>query len=179
MVRGLIILGISIWGLSACEAEDPWQATCMLYEAYEDDDSVCDDIAPPKIIYEDMRDGLQGYYDGGDTIYVNEDLKGNDKFATIIHEMVHYLDVMWGGLPIPGPALLVCGSEDKAWFIEGVWWGIQGVPENARPDWWKSYPHCWEFYAPTEGFSLTIQQYIDIMDIGDDPILVVPNEQNP
>jgi hypothetical protein len=147
----------------------------LLYETYEDDTTICENLKPPTIIYEVMnRPGLMGYYDGDETIHVNKELKGRDRLATTIHEMVHYLDVKWGGLPLPGPAEMVCHSEDKAWFIEGVWWGVQGLHEKARHDWWKSYPYCWPYYAPVSGFFLTWQEWVSIMGIGDEYILVVP-----
>lgn len=174
MVRGAIIAFICTIAFAAsCESEDPWKTTCELYEQYEEA-QVCENLEPPKIKYEEMAPGLMGYYDGGDTIHISRDVKGQDRFAVILHEMVHYLDAVWGGLKVPGPAALVCKSEDKAWFLEGVWWGMVGKPQNARPDWWKSYPHCWPYFAPAQGFTLTLQEWINIFGIGEQPIWVVP-----
>lgn len=177
MVRiGLLCLILA--GLASCTRTDPLELGCTIYEAHEQAE-VCDLVEMPNIVYEEMRQGLQGYYPGGDTLYVNEDLRGREKIAVIIHELVHYLDVMWGGLPIPGPASLVCASEDKAWFLEGIYWGMVGEQDKVRLDWWKSYPHCWPYYAPQQ-FMLTIQEWVDIMGIGGDPIVItVPNEPRP
>lgn len=175
MVRGivLVVLFATLGVVNYSKPEDPWVTTCRLYEKHEQA-VVCKNIKKPKIKLEEMRQGLLGYYDGTDTIHINKDLKGKDKTATTIHEMVHYLDKMWLGLVVPGPAEPICRSEDKAWFIEGVWWGIQGHPEKARPDWWKYYPHCWPYYAPAQGFTLTLQEFIQIMGIGGNPVWVQP-----
>ena len=175
MVRiGLVCLILG--ALSSCSTEDPWSDTCRLYDAYEESEGraagACDEVTAPEIVYEEMAGGLMGYYDGDNTIHVNDELRGDDKFATVIHEMVHYLDTMWLGLVVPGPAQEICISEDKAWFIEGVWWTMEGHPENARLDWWKSYPHCWPYFAP-KTFQLTLQEWIIIMELGDELIDII------
>jgi hypothetical protein len=164
-----------IAGLSSCRADDPWDTTCRLYDAYEESEGrnagACDQLDAPKIVYEEMRDGLMGYYDAGDTIFVNSETEGDFRTSVLIHEMVHYIDKLWLDMQVPGPAVEICKSEDKAWFIEGVWWGLIGRPDEARTDWWKSYPHCWEWYAPRR-FELTMDEFVHIMDIGDDIVVI-------
>jgi hypothetical protein len=143
-----------------CEKSNAWNDTCSIYNDYLDDGTdVCADLDAPEIVTEDMYGGLQGYYEGGDTIYIREGLTALERLSVIIHEMVHYIDVHTFGLEVPGYASQVCASEERAWFIEGVWWGMQGKPENARPDWWKNYPYCWEWYA-TDSFSLDRAQFM-------------------
>jgi hypothetical protein len=102
----------------------------------------CGGVTPPKVVYENMRPGLYGYYDGSDTVYVNSALGDHDTLATIIHEMIHYLHVQNKQIPIPGPAKLICWSENEAWTLEGLWSGT----DNSY--WWVAYPHCWRYYDP-------------------------------
>lgn len=172
MKKAIAAMLISTLLWVGCEGGDPWSETCKLYSDYAEME-MCENVEEPKIVYEKMRQGLMGYYDGGDTIYVNEELKGKDRFATILHEMVHYIDAAHG-LPVPGPASLICKSEDTAWFLEGVWWGLQGQPDKARPDWWKSYPHCWQWYAPQQ-FELSTAEYLEYIrwQLGDDAIIQI------
>lgn len=169
----LILIGL---GLASCHNDkDTWDTTCLMYDAFEASEGraegACNQVDAPVVVYEEMRDGLWGYYDGGDTIFINSELAGMDQQATLIHEGVHYLDAQWLGLVVPGPAAEICASEDKAWLIEGVWWEMHDRPENARPEWWRSYPWCWQYYAPST-FTLTLQEYVDIMEIGDEEVTI-------
>lgn len=101
----------------------------------------CDGITPPLVTYESMRDGLYGYYEGGDTVFVSTNITPEEKMGTLIHEMVHYLHVQLGLVEVPGPAGLICKSEEEAWELEGIWSGTD------NSGWWRPYTHCWKWYA--------------------------------
>ena len=156
--------------LTACASFEPaeltpelraWDAMCRLVETERD--YQCGGIVPPKVVYEKMRAGLYGYYDGGDTIYINADLGVEDAFSTLIHEDIHYLHVMLEMIPIPGPAELVCWSENEAWTLEGIY------SDSDNSMWWMSYPHCWPYYDPEwEAFKSWFLQWCEIMGI--DPV---------
>lgn len=120
--------------------EFAWSETCQLIE--EERDYTCAGVAMPKVKYESMRPGLYGYYDGGDTVYVNRDLARNDRLTTLIHEMIHFVHVQQEMIPIPGPAVEVCWSENEAWLLEGIYSGKDNT------NWWISYTHCWPYYDP-------------------------------
>lgn len=122
------------------KADRAWAEMCELADqmyGYS-----CDGIDRPKVKYESMEEGLWGYYDGSDTVFINRDLKGREQMQTLIHEMVHYLHLRLGLLELPTTdALAVCTSEAEAWALEGVWSG------DDNSNWWFAYPHCWEFYV--------------------------------
>lgn len=139
-----------------------WATMCNLAKGME---YSCDGITPPQVVYEPMEEGLLGYYEGNDTIFVNSELQGNDKMAVLIHEMVHYLHARLGIYSIPGPASEVCQSEDEAWLIEGVWWGSIGKPKNVNLNWWYSYPHCWPYFAPTNSLTIMILDFFSIEEV--------------
>lgn len=90
MVR-VVLLCLILAGLNACKvSEDPWATTCQMYDALEVSEGreagACDNIDAPVIVYEPMEGGLMGYYDGSDTIYVRDELKGDARFAlSLIH----------------------------------------------------------------------------------------------
>ena len=120
-----------------------WTDMCRLLVA-EENSYECHRIMPPLVEYEKMRKGLYGYYDGSDTIYIREGLNPSDTLATLFHEMIHYLHVQASIIPIPGPAEQVCWSENEAWYFEGIY------SNKDNSGWWRSYPHCWEFYGDTQ-----------------------------
>ena len=123
------------------ERYDLWIEAC-LHTQYS-----CQGVKPPKVRKVHTRTGLYGYYDGGGTIFISNKLTAEKRRATIYHEMVHYLQAKVGGLPIPGPASLICEAEAEAFAETDERWVRIGLPHRQRgADWWKPYRHCRQFY---------------------------------
>ena len=120
-----------------------WLDMCQLL-IDEAVDYKCNRLMPPLVVYEPMRDGLQGYYDGSDTIYISSKLIGTDLFDVLIHEGIHYVHVQHGIVDLPGPAEKICWSENEAWRLTGLYWN------EDNSNWWVSYPHCWQYYATSQ-----------------------------
>lgn len=109
----------------------------------------CFGIEPPIVVYERMSANLYGYYDGGDTIYVNSTERSGQRRATIFHETVHYLQVQVGGLRVPGPAREVCMAEEEAFAETDEFWIRHGKPQYIRGErWWEHYEYCKRWYDP-------------------------------
>ena len=110
----------------------------------------CEGVAPPAIEYQSMRRGLNGFDNGTDTVYVSKHLWGEQKRATIFHEMTHYVQTKVGGLKVPGFAAPICAAEAEAFAETDAWWERIGRPWMKRgADWWKPYAHCRQFYDPS------------------------------
>lgn len=119
-----------------------WFAACD-YTSYS-----CIGVKPPKVVTKVMRRGLLGVYRGGDTIEINRSLRGTELHATLMHEMVHYLQVQKGGLVVPGPAKPICEAEAEAFKVVDQWLSDHGYSDLTRgPDWWRPYAHCRPFYG--------------------------------
>lgn len=130
--------------LSSCSLLKPktpeeygWETMCRLVD--REYGYSCKGIELPKVVYEPMEGGLQGWYGGGDTVHVREGLPLEDRMATLIHEYVHYLHVQLDMLIVPGPAREICWSESEAWHITEL------VTGKDTSNWWRAYPHCWQF----------------------------------
>ena len=135
------LLGCSTLGYKQAQLADvAWSEMCTLLET-EEIGYLCKRVQPPLVVYEIMRPGLMGYYDGGDTVYIRQGLSFDEQLEVLIHEDVHYLHAQLQIVEIPGPAIEVCWSENEAWYIEGLWSGT----DNSK--WWRQYPYCWEWYA--------------------------------
>jgi hypothetical protein len=147
-MKTMILLCLSLAGCTT-EGADEWLTVCSLYSGLAGID-VCETLPPPVVVEEAMPHGKSGYYRGGPTIHISKELRGDRRFGTLVHEMVHYIDYHKFGLELPGYAPELCATEDMAWFIEGVWWGSIGKPELAQPSWWLAYPHCWSTHADQE-----------------------------
>lgn len=119
-----------------------WTEMCGLLEA--ETDYSCTRLMPPLVVYEPMRDGLHGYYDGSDTIFINDSLRGTELMEVLMHEGIHYVHVMHLFIPVPGPAEAVCWSENEAWTLTGIYYN------EDNSNWWRAYPHCWPYYADTQ-----------------------------
>jgi hypothetical protein len=78
-----------------------------------------------------------------------------------MHEGIHYVHVQHLIIKVPGPAEEVCWSEDHAWTLTGIYFG----EDNSQ--WWRAYPHCWQWYADTDKLNILGQQYNDINDAVD------------
>ena len=126
-----------------------WNQLCMEYTP----DRSCEGIKPPKVKRVKMEDGLRGYYDGGDTVYLNRKLWGMQKEATTIHEMSHYLDTQLGlnpDMPVrrsdKKKVLGLCRSERRAWDLTDQYWRNKQRPGRAVDGRWvRWYQHCREF----------------------------------
>lgn len=129
----------------------------------------CEGIERPKVVYFKAADqpGMNGYYRGGNLLYISDKLEGKKKSTTIFHETVHYLQVMSGGLKLPGPARQICRAEEQAFRFTDIYMDYIGFDEKVGDDWWKRYWYCWRFYAP-EGSKMIILELPDgelIIDI--------------
>jgi len=149
----LLILVVGIFGCTSLESKQEqarfateqmaWLDMCQLL-VDERAGYHCARLMPPLVVYEEMREGLYGYYDGSDTIYVRSDLTGTDLFETLMHEGIHYVHVQLQILELPAPAIEVCWSENQAWMLTGAYYN------EDNSNWWRAYPHCWQYYATSE-----------------------------
>ena len=158
LIMGMIV-GATLANYVPAVAADYWKEF-IRYEMWgqvgELTEYSIEGVKPPKIVYKYLDIGLHGYYNGGDTIYVSNQLRGDQRKATIFHEMVHYVQVQVGGLILPGPASLVCQAEAEAFAETDEWWRSIDKPEKQRgPDWWKAYTYCRQFYQP-QSISLAV-----------------------
>lgn len=109
----------------------------------------CGSLDTPKVVYEEMREGLQGWYGGGDTIYINEDMRGTLRREVLLHETIHYLQVMIGGAEVPGYAKDICALEEEAFRVTDEWLDSIGRGDMKRgPNWWGPYSFCHRWYNP-------------------------------
>ncbi len=128
-----------------------WNALCMDYRPES-----CEGIAVPKVEIKGMPGNLRGYYEGGNTVFVNRKLRGDEREATMFHEMSHYLDTKLGLNP-KMPVLrietekvyLLCVSEKRAWDATLEWSKdrkVRGRSAERRGAWWVNwYNHCRPF----------------------------------
>jgi hypothetical protein len=91
-----------------------------------------------------FRPGLMGYYNGGDIIYIRQDLRGKDREEVLAHEMSHYLDVMLFDLEVPSSNVLaICTSEKVAWAVSDAYWTKYNYPKYVvGKTWTEWYSHC-------------------------------------
>jgi len=166
-----LIVAVGLFGCGTTQykqaqlPEIAWRDMCSLLET----ESVvyqCMRVMPPNVVYEEMRDGLYGYYDGSDTVFINKDLSQRDKLRTLIHEDIHYLHTQLQIIVIPGPAVQVCWSENEAWTLEGIYSG------HDNSNWWTSYPHCWEWYATDQYLRELGALYNAVNDLVEDIIII-------
>ena len=130
----------------------------------------CARLKLPLTVYEPMRAGLSGYYNGGDTIFINSALVGWEVDEVLMHEQIHYVHVQLQMIPVPGPADQICWSENEAWTLTGTYYGI----DNSK--WWRAYPHCWAYYGDTQKLRDIGYIYNQITDIIDGIIFTTPGE---
>jgi len=90
-----------------------------------------------------LRPGLAGFYRGGDTVYIRDDLMGREREEVLAHEMSHYLDVMVYGMVVPNVAEVVCVSERDAWAVSDAYWRKYGYfGKIIGKKWVNWYRHC-------------------------------------
>lgn len=112
-------------------------------------DYLCVDIKTPKVVYEWMRPTLYGYYNGGDTIFINSRISGWDRRETLMHESVHYIQTKIGGAVVPGPAKDICAMEEEAFATVDQWYKDWNQHNRVvGPNWWRPYSHCHQWYNP-------------------------------
>jgi len=69
-------------------------------------------------------------------------------YAILIHEMVHYVDILNGRAPTEvgedadADRAAVCASEGRAFQIANYWYMQNGLYDLVRFDWMNSYPAC-------------------------------------
>jgi hypothetical protein len=157
MILLTALLATSAAGASALDYRNSvmkykaWNRLCLEYA--QATERSCIGVPVPSVVYEKMRRGLQGHYNGEDTVYVNRSLRGRAQEATLVHEMSHYLDTMLGlNPPLPvftsnKPAVYkLCYSEKRAWdatdmYLRDVWSGRKA----ADGKWVQWYNHCRQF----------------------------------
>ena len=133
---------------SAAQEEAVWEDACVLYsvslkEIADVDTDVCEDIVRPEVrYYVDPEDSRWGYYAGTSYVYVKRHLKGLDKLSTLFHEYIHYIDKMKLGVRVPGDAYEMCYGEARAYYLEDLWYELQGVETPQNPNWLQYYPQC-------------------------------------
>jgi hypothetical protein len=118
----------------------------------------CTGVAVPKVLKfkpNPLRPGLMGYYDGSDTVYIRDNIRGPALEEVLAHEMSHYLDVRTLGIRVPGPAKEICFSEKRAWAVSDAYWLRYGRPSKVVGSKWANwYKHCTQFkdemYPPTD-----------------------------
>ncbi len=127
-----------------------WLDVCLDYRS----EVTCGDIEAPKVERVPLREGLNGYYDGGDTVYINRNLRGWERDATIAHEMSHYLDTQLGmnpEMPVKRSDLEgvfgLCMSEKRAWAVTDKYWKRYGAwkKQEIGARWVRWYSHCRQF----------------------------------
>ena len=87
-------------------------------------------------------EAVRGAYYGDNNVWISKYLKpGSDRVSTMIHEMVHYLQIQVrheGSFP-KDP----CPLEAEAFAVTDKWWRAIGEPTKQRgPTWWRPYPRC-------------------------------------
>lgn len=160
---GLLACGVSSVKKQNIIEQRAWLDMCQLL-IDEEVGYACNRLMMPLVVYEEMEPGLLGWYDGGDTIYINADLRSTQLFEVLMHEGVHYVHVQHGIIIVPGPAIQVCWSENEAWTLTGIFYN----EDNSK--WWRAYPYCWQFYGDTQYLRDLGWVFNEVTDIMDDII---------
>ena len=149
-MKRVLILAAMLFSLtlvSCFEGKSEWDTICPVLAGIE---LTCENVERPLVEYfgeEEEESGLQGYYEGGDTIYIRDDLSKKLTSSVIVHEIIHYLQVQNGFLSLPGPSKQVCAAEQQAFQITDIYRETIGL-SKVGDRWWKSYWYCWQYYAP-------------------------------
>ena len=118
-----------------------WDMLC-----FELRDVDCTGLKVPKVMKFEpnpLRPGLAGYYKGGDTIYIRDNIRGMQREEVLAHEMSHYIDVKHGLANVPGFAREICFSEKRAWAVSDNFWLKYGWDERTvGTTWTEWYTHC-------------------------------------
>ena len=148
LVGVLLVLAFQNWDQEKTlkSNAEGWETVCTFIDNYE---YTCEGLSAPLIVEFDVDNGYYGWYEGGPVIFVNANLKGIDREATIFHETIHYIH--WqNDLLTFGEDGNVCWSENEAFYLEDLWLTARGYEHLTRPNWWTSYRHCWPEYASDE-----------------------------
>lgn len=127
-----------------------WARLCTEYRREVD----CSDMAMPRVELfrpNPWRPGLQGYYRGGDVVYVRSDLYAGRFEEVLVHEQSHYMDMelgLFGAIPAPysdhESIFKLCDSERRAWAITDTYNGkeLWGSRKHIGERWVNWYKHC-------------------------------------
>lgn len=157
-MRNFFLAILATVGLGASANATNWEAEYLDQYARYTSWTVACELTPyscigvevPKVVRVKMRKGLLGYYDGGDSVFINIDLmNGIQTKEVLVHEMIHYLQAKVGGLKVPGPAEPICRAEEEAFTLVDKWLLEIGYKNMVvGPNWWYPYQHCWPYYNP-------------------------------
>jgi hypothetical protein len=112
LVTVAIVLGCTNYTQNRRENK-AWTLACDLSGAD------CSQLKAPIVSYEVMSPNLFGWYDEGNIIHVNKDYRNDPEvILTIIHEMVHYIQVQQWGYSFPMPKSVACVIEAQAFGVE-------------------------------------------------------------
>lgn len=135
--------------LTQAELKAKWIAWDML--CFELRDVDCSGISAPKVKTfrpNPLRPGLAGYYDGSDTIFIRNNIRGPNREEVLAHEMSHWVDVQLGITNVPGFAREICFSEKRAWSVSDNYWIKYGWANKAvGASWTNWYRHCTPYQA--------------------------------
>lgn len=127
--------------------EDKYEAWNLL--CFELRDVDCTGIPVPNVERQEMAKNLAGYYDGSDTVFINEKLRGLQRLEVLAHEMSHYIDVQTMGLKVPvyngdiEGIKGLCFSEKRAWAVsDNFWKQYKNNRMQVGAKWVKWYDHC-------------------------------------
>lgn len=124
-----------------------WDMFC--FELREDAD--CTGVSAPNVMTfrpNPLRPGLAGYYPGGDTVYIRNNIRGSRREEVLTHEMSHYYDVERDMTNVPGYAKEICFSEKRAWSVSDNYWIKYGWSSRAvGTSWTEWYTYCTKYQS--------------------------------
>ena len=153
-MKKLLVLIAAILATTAALADKPYPPKRM-YDVYNAWNMVCFELRDvdctgmkvPKVLTfepKPRRKGLMGYYTGGDTIWVRENLRQKSMEEVLAHEMSHYIDMKLGLLnPVFNSDLSRCFSEKRAWAVSDAYNRVYGKYSRiVGSEWTRWYTHC-------------------------------------
>ena len=127
----------------------------------------CISVTPPTVVYMTLLPLAYGRYPGGDSIIIQQGLTGGKRREVLIHETVHYVQAKVGGLIIPGPVKAICYAEEEAFGVVDDWLiSINKSYRTRGSDWWKPYPHCYQWFNPAWADSGPLRRWLWTIKIG-------------
>lgn len=147
MVRQLIyiVIALALMGNTIYEAPYFIPMQTAFEDACERTTYDCTDVPVPKLRIGSLAHygipGANGVYTGGDTIYL--DLMAGKpymkKYATALHEIVHYLQSY---APNRIHLLPGCFREGEAFFVANAVLSEFGFQDYVFTDWYRAYNRC-------------------------------------
>lgn len=148
-------IGVALWclvGLGVCaevradtleERAEYFENTCTIAGVMFGVD--CGLIRVPRIKYTD-DDAYRGFYlvEVENTIWINRELRGNERKLVIVHEMAHYILHKSKTVPLAqSNTYTTCLSEVMSFGISNWYASIMLKDKSLqRHNWVDSYPHC-------------------------------------